>query len=225
MRIDRIVLDLAKTYLAGNGVSNDLPSGVMAYLKSSAQEEIPDLQLLFNAAPMTASPYLSPFVKPYADGFACRAVLLRPESRGEVTLASSDPFKLARITQNFLTTPKDRAVLHQGLRMVAKIGTQKGLAPFIAKQVMPNPADMSDAALDAHIAQTGITVHHPAGSCKMGIERDEMSVVDQQGRVYGARNLRIVDGSIMPDLIGGNINAPIIMMAEKIADQIRNKAA
>ena len=225
MRIDRIVLDLAKTYLAGNGVSNDLPSGVMAYLKSAPQEALPDLQLLFNAAPMTASPYLSPFVKPYPDGFACRAVLLRPESRGEVTLTSSDPFKLARITQNFLTTPKDRAVLHQGLRMVAEIGKQKGLAPYIAKQVMPNPTDMSDAALDAHIAQTGITVHHPAGSCKMGTERDEMAVVDQQGRVYGARNLRVVDGSIMPDLIGGNINAPIIMMAEKIADQIRNKAA
>jgi choline dehydrogenase-like flavoprotein len=152
-------------------------------------------------------------------------VLLRPESRGEVTLTSSDPFQLARITQNFLTTPKDRAALHQGLRMVAEIGKQRGLAPYIAKQVMPNPADMSDAALDAHIAQTGITVHHPAGSCKMGIERDEMAVVDQQGRVYGARNLRVIDGSIMPDLIGGNINAPIIMMAEKIADMIKNKAA
>jgi 4-pyridoxate dehydrogenase len=221
MRIDRIVVDLAKTYLAGSGISNDLPSGVMAYLKSSAEEALPDLQLLFNAAPMTASPYLSPFVQPYADGFACRAVLLRPESRGEVKLISADPFALAQITQNFLTTPKDRAVLHQGLRMVAEIGKQKGLAPYIAKQVMPNPVDMSDAALDAHIAQTGITVHHPAGTCKMGLASDAMAVVDQEGRVHGAQGLRVIDGSIMPDLIGGNINAPIIMMAEKIADGMK----
>jgi choline dehydrogenase-like flavoprotein len=221
MRLDRIVVDLAKTYLAGTGISNDLPSGVMAYLKSSEDEALPDLQLLFNAAPMTASPYLKPFVQPYADGFACRAVVLRPESRGAVTLKSADPFALARITQNFLSSPKDRAALHRGLRMVAAIGEQDVLKPYVAKQVMPNPQDMSDAALDAHIEATGITVHHPAGTCKMGVPSDPMAVVDQVGRVYGAQGLRVVDGSIMPDLIGGNINAPIIMMAEKIADSLR----
>ena len=223
MRIDRIVLDLAKTYLSGSGVSNDLPSGAMAYLKSDHDEEIPDIQVLFNAAPMTASPYLAPFVKPYADGFASRAILLRPESRGEVTLRSANPAQLARIQQNFLTTQKDRVVLRRGLRMVAEIGRQKALAPFVARQVMPNPEDLSDAALDAHIAATGITVHHPAGTCKMGVANDAAAVVDQTCRVHGARGLRVVDASVMPDLIGGNINGPVIMIAEKIADGMRGR--
>ncbi len=223
MRIDRIVLDLAKTYLSGSGISNDLPSGAMAYLKSDHSADIPDIQVLFNAAPMTASPYLTPFVKTYADGFASRAILLRPESRGEVTLQSANPAQLARIQQNFLTTEKDRTVLRNGLRMVAEIGRQKVMEPFVARQTMPNPEDLSDVALDAHIAATGITVHHPAGTCKMGVVNDKAAVVDQNCRLYGTRGLRVVDASVMPDLIGGNINGPVIMIAEKIADCIRGR--
>ena len=223
MRLDRIVFDLAKTYLHGSGISNDLPSGAMAYLKSDGEQPIPDIQILFNAAPMTASPYMAPFVKPYADGFASRAILLRPESRGEVTLQSADPAQLARIQQNFLTTDQDRVVLRRGLRMVAEIGGQKALSPFVARQIMPNPDDLSDDVLDAHIAATGITVHHPAGTCKMGADNDERAVVDQSCRVYGLRRLRVVDASVMPDLVGGNINGPVIMIAEKIADGLRRK--
>lgn len=223
MRLDRIVVDLAKTYFAGSGISNDLPSGAMAYLKADASSDLPDIQVLFNAAPMTASPYLAPFVQPYPDGFASRAVLLRPESRGEVTLQSADPSQLAKITQNFLSTDKDRRTLHQGLRMVADVGRQSVLAPFISRQLAPNPEDMSDAALDAHIAATGITVHHPAGTCKMGPAHDPLAVVDETCRVFGARGLRVVDASVMPDLIGGNINGPVIMIAEKIADGITQR--
>jgi len=219
MRLDRIILDLMKTYLFGTGVSNDLPSGAMAFLKSESGLAMPDLQFLFNAAPMTASPYLNPFRSSYEDGFACRAVLLRPESRGHVALRSADPADLVTIRQNFLSTEKDRHVLHQGLRMIAEIGKQPALAPFITRQVMPGD-DLSAAALDAHIARTGITVHHPAGTCKMGPARDASAVVDETGRVHGVRNLRVVDASIMPDLVGGNINAAVIMIAEKIADAI-----
>ena len=223
MRLDRIVVDLAKTYFAGSGISNDLPSGAMAYLKSDPSSDLPDIQVLFNAAPMTASPYLAPFVQPYPDGFASRAVLLRPESRGEVTLQSADPRQLAKITQNFLSTDKDRTTLHKGLRMVAEVGRQSILAPFISRQLAPNPQDMSDAALDAHIAATGITVHHPAGTCKMGASGDPFAVVDEACRVLGARGLRVVDASVMPDLVGGNINGPVIMIAEKIADGITQR--
>jgi choline dehydrogenase/4-pyridoxate dehydrogenase len=88
---------------------------------------------------------------------------------------------------------------------------------------MPNPDDLSDDVLDAHIAATGITVHHPAGTCKMGADNDERAVVDQSCRVYGLRRLRVVDASVMPDLVGGNINGPVIMIAEKIADGLRRK--
>ena len=219
MRLDRIILDLMKTYLFGTGVSNDLPSGAMAFLKSDSKLAMPDLQFLFNAAPMTASPYLNPFRSSYEDGFACRAVLLRPESRGHVALRSADPADLVTIRQNFLSTEKDRHVLHAGLRMIAEIGKQPALAPFITRQVTPGD-DLSAAALDAHVARTGITVHHPAGTCKMGPGHDSSAVVDETGRVHGVRNLRVVDASIMPDLVGGNINAAVIMIAEKIADAI-----
>jgi choline dehydrogenase-like flavoprotein len=219
MRLDRIIFDLAKTYLFGTGISNDLPSGAMAFLKSDGGLDMPDLQFLFNAAPMTAAPYLLPLRSCYEDGFACRAVLLRPESRGHLALRSANPADLVKIQQNFLATEKDRNVLHKGLRMIAEIGKQPVLAPFIAQQIMPG-ADMSAGALDGHIARTGITVHHPAGTCKMGPERDPSAVVDDEGRVHGVRNLRVVDASIMPDLVGGNINAAVIMIAEKIAEAI-----
>lgn len=220
MRLDRIIVDLAQTYISGTGLSNDLPSGVMAFLKSERGLDMPDLQFLFNAAPMTASPYFAPFSQPYEDGFACRAVLLRPESRGYVALRSADPAQLVTIRQNFLTTQNDRNILHKGLRMIAEIGDQPALSPFIGKQSMPQ--DMSAEALDAHIARTGITVHHPAGTCKMGPEKDLNAVVDGEGRVYGVRKLRVVDASIMPDLVGGNINAAVIMIAEKISETLRS---
>ena len=223
MRADRIVRDLANTYLRGEGIPNDLPGGVMGYLKSGADATLPDIQLLFNAAPMTAGAYLSPFVPPYADGFACRAVLLRPESRGDITLASPDPHMPVRIRQNFLATDKDWATLRQGVRMVQEIGRQMPLAPFIAAEVSPGPDCRSDAAIDAHIRATGITVHHPLGTCKMGAAGDPAAVVDPELKVLGVDALRVVDASVMPDLVGGNINAPVIMIAEKAADLIRGR--
>jgi 4-pyridoxate dehydrogenase len=224
MRIDRILVDLAKTYFFGSGISNDLPGGVMAFLKSGPDAAIPDIQLLFNAAPFTAWPYLPPFVQPYADEFACRAVLLRPESRGHVALASADPAAPVRIHQNFLATDRDWRVLRQGLRMVRDIGRQAPLKRFADSEISPR-GDWSDAAIDAHIRATGITVHHPLGTCKMGPEKDDMAVVDGALKVRGVERLRVVDASVMPDLVGGNINAPVIMIAEKAADLIRGRAA
>ena len=91
MRADRVLLELGKAYLRGEGIAADWPGGIMAFLKSSPGLPLPDIQLLFNAAPMTATPYFPPFVRPYADSFGCRAVLLRPESRGRIELASQDP--------------------------------------------------------------------------------------------------------------------------------------
>ena len=97
------------------------------------------------------------------------------------------------------------------------------LQPFIEKEVSPGPDDWSDVALDAHIAATGITVHHPLGTCRMGAANDEQSVVDSDLRVRGVEGLRVIDASVMPDLIGGNINAAVIMIAEKASDLLRRK--
>ena len=223
MRADRIAVDLAKTYFFGSGLSADLPGGVMAFLKSPLAQDLPDLQLLFVAAPMTAAPYLAPFVMPYADSFACRAVVLRPESRGHIELVSADPHAAPRIRQNFLATDKDWATLRDGLRLVREIGNQPALAKFNAGEVSPGPGSRSDEEIDTHIRATGITVHHPLGTCKMGRPSDPAAVVDPELKILGVDALRVVDASVMPDLVGGNINAPVIMIAEKAADLIRGR--
>jgi choline dehydrogenase/4-pyridoxate dehydrogenase len=221
MRLDRIVRDLGRTYFFGSGISADLPGGVMAFLKSPLAGALPDVQFLFNAAPMAATPYLPPFTAPYADSFGCRAVVLRPESRGRLELASDDPRAAPRIRQNFLATDRDWANLRAGLRMVRDVGRQAPLAPYVAGEFLPGADNESDEALDAHIRATGISVHHPLGTCKMGPHSDETAVVDEELRVHGVARLRVVDASVMPDLVGGNINAPVIMIAEKAADLIR----
>jgi choline dehydrogenase/4-pyridoxate dehydrogenase len=170
---------------------------------------------------MTAHPYLSPFRRAYADGFACRAVLLRPESRGALRLASADPAAAPRICQNFLSTETDRKTLRDGVRMVRAIAAQPAMRELIDKEIAPGSD--ADTDIDALIRATGITVHHPAGTCKMGPVSDPLAVVDASLRVRGVDDLRVVDASVMPDLVGGNINAPVIMIAEKAADLIRGR--
>jgi 4-pyridoxate dehydrogenase len=223
MRADRIAVELARAYFRGEGIASDQPHGLMAFLKTEPGLALPDIQLLFNAAPLDAGPYFPPFLPPYADAFACRVVLLRPESRGMITLASADPRAPPRIRQNFLATDKDRATLRAGLRLVREIGAAEVLAPFSAGETAPGPACRSDGEFDAHIRATGITVHHPLGTCRMGREDDPAAVVDAELKVIGVEGLRVVDASVMPDLVGGNINAPVIMIAEKAADLIRGR--
>ena len=223
MRLDRLARDLAKTYFFGTGITNNLPGGVMAFLKSEHADRLPDIQLLFAAAPMAARPYLPPFAHAYQDSFGCRAVVLRPQSRGRLELASADSRRAPRIRQNFLATDKDWTTLRAGLRMVREVARQARLAPFITREIAPGSAAQSDDALDAHIRATAITVHHPLGTCKMGRPSDPMTVVDPELRVLGVDALRVVDASVMPDLVGGNINAPVIMIAEKAADLIRSR--
>jgi 4-pyridoxate dehydrogenase len=224
MRLDRIMPDLARAYLFGQGMASDLPAGLMAFLKTRPDVPLPDLQLLFTAAPMTAHPYLPPFRKPYPDSFACRAVVLRPESRGEVRLASADPRAALTIRQNFLATDNDWQVLRDGIRLVQDVGRQASVAPFIDQELAPGPK-ASREAIDAHIRATGITVHHPLGTCRMGQASEPMSVVDSQLRVLGTEGLRVVDAAVMPDLVGGNINAVVIMIAERAADLIMQQTA
>ena len=172
MRIDRIVPTLMRAYLRGEGIATELPCGQTAFLKSGPDAALPDIQFLFNAAPMTAGPYLWPFRRPYADAFACRAVVLRPQSRGRLELVSADPRQALRIRQNFLATEADWKTLRAGLRMARDVCRQAPLRDFSAGEIGPGDGAVSDAALDDHIRASTITVHHPCGTCKMGLSSD-----------------------------------------------------
>lgn len=223
MRADRIGLDFARTYLSGKGFSADVPGGVVAFLKSGPERPLPDVQLLFTAAPLAAWPYMPPIKQPFQDGFATRVVATQPESRGSVKLASADPQAAPLIHQNFLASPKDWQSLRAGFRVARKLAMQPAMQPFIEAEFFPGPKCQSDDEIDEHIRRTSITVHHPAGTCRMGA--DEASVVDPELRVRGLAGLRVVDASVMPDLVCGNINAAVIMIAEKAADLIATSNA
>ena len=223
MRFDRIVPELARAYLFGTGFASDVPGGLTAFLRSAPEKPLPDIQILLTAAPLGAWPYLEPFKKPFPDGFATRIVMLHPESRGSVRLASADPAAAPRIHQNFLAADADWKALRSGVRMAREIAAQSEMAPYVAAEFAPGLAKTADADIDAHIRKTSITVHHPLGTCRMGTDDDPAAVVDSQLRVRGVRSLRVVDASVMPDLVTGNINAPVVMIAERAADIVRGR--
>jgi choline dehydrogenase/4-pyridoxate dehydrogenase len=220
MRADRIARELARAYLFGTGFAADVPGGVTGFLRSSNAGDVPDLQIILTAAPLGGHPYLSPFKAPFADAFVARVVGIQPKSRGTVTLRSADPADAPAIRQNFFAEPVDLATLREGLRIAEAIAAQPALAPFIAREIVPGAETTSDADLDRHIRATSITLHHPAGTCRMGPDGDPDAVLDGEMRVRGLEALRVVDGAAMPGVVSGNINAPIVMMAEKAADLI-----
>ena len=108
--------------------------------------------------------------------------------------------------------------------MVRDVCRQRPMQAFMNREIAPGDGNNADADLDAHIRTNSITVHHPLGTCKMGLASDALAVVDPELHVYGTESLRVVDGAVMPDLVGAHINAPIIMIAEKAADLIRGRA-
>jgi len=224
MRLDRIGLSLIRAYLGGGGFASDLPFGITAFVKSREKEPVPDLQLLFwMGATTTAAPWLPPFKKAFSDSFSVRVMPMRPESRGYISLSSSDPNEAPVIHQAFLETDEELRVMRSGLRLVRELVAQDPLLPFAGEEISPGSQNTSDEAIDAHIRKTMITVHHPVGTCKMGPKEDPLAVVDQEMRVRGVEKLRVIDTSVMPDLIGGATNAPVIMMAEKASDMILGK--
>jgi choline dehydrogenase/4-pyridoxate dehydrogenase len=224
MRVDRAVTGVASALLFGEGFATDLPGGLTAFVKSRPEEPVPDLQLLFVAAPFDAHPYFSPFVKPYRDTFTCRVVLVRPESRGSVSLRSARPNDPPRIAQAVLSTPNDRMRMLAGMRIFREIGRQPSLAA-LGHETAPGAHLSAESDVEAFVRATTSLSFHPAGTCRMGAIDDPGAVVDSELRVIGAENLRVVDASIFPDPLGGNINAPIIMAAEKAADIIRGHPA
>lgn len=220
LRLDRIGRSMVRAYLGGEGFAGDVPGGVVGFVQPEGMDT-PDLQFLLTAAPFTARPWLKPWRQPFQDGFAVRTVLLHPRSRGRITVAGADPLAAPRIDQNFLACQEDRERVRDSVRIARDLMRQPALGDFVLDELAPGQGVEDDPALDAFIRRTAITVHHPGGTCRMGTERDPMAVVDGRMRCLGVPGLRIVDASVMPDLTSGNINAPVLMLAERAADWIR----
>jgi choline dehydrogenase len=159
------------------------------------------------------------------DGFTFHVCQLRPESRGRVGLRSADPMDHPAIFANYLATEEDRRAVREGVKMMRDVARQNALDPYRGDELNPGPAVQSDADIDAWIRRTAETIYHPVGTCKMGAEGDSMAVVDAELKVRGLAGLRVIDASVMPTLVGGNTNAPTIMIAEKAADMILGRAA
>ncbi len=147
---------------------------------------------------------------------------LRPTSRGAITLASDDPTDAPRIDPNFLATERDREDMRAGIKLTREIMAQPALAPFRGPEIGPGANVKSDADLDAHMRAHAESAFHLCGSCKMGT--DDMAVVDAECRVRGLEGLRVVDASVIPSMVSGNLNAPVMMMGEKAADMILGNA-
>ena len=155
-------------------------------------------------------------------GFSISPVHLRPEGRGRVSLESPDPLSAPRIEFKFLETTYDVDAMLYGMRLARKIAAQPALEPYIAEEIQPGPAVTTDAALVEDLRNRGVSNLHPVGTCRMG--RGSDAAVDPRLRVHGVRGLRVIDASIMPQVVGGNTNAPSIMIGEKGATMILEDA-
>ncbi|MEL6661477.1 MAG: choline dehydrogenase [Pseudomonadota bacterium] len=200
----------------GPGADNFLQAG--AFLKSREGLDRPDLQLHFVNAGMIDHGRTE--VK--HDAFTVHACQLRPESRGTVTLKSADPFDHPVIDPNYLATEEDRRSLRESVKMCREIIAGSPFDPYRGPEMVPGADVQSDDEIDAYIRETGETIYHPVGTVAMGAGDD--APLDGELRVRGMEGLRVIDASVMPTLIGGNTNAPTIMIAEKAADMILGKA-
>ncbi len=220
-RIDRAALSVMRALLTRTGNATAFPLEGGAFIRSREEIEYPDLQVHFFPGVPATNGLRLPFAKPPAGvydgyGFAGTICQLRPESRGDISLRSADPFAAPVIRANYLSTETDRLTMRAGVKVLREVLQQPAFAALKSREVMPGPDIESDAAIDRYVAENAGTVYHPVGTCRMGIDPD--SVLDEELRVRGVDGLRVADASVMPTLVSGNTNAPTIMIAEKCAD-------
>ena len=202
----------------GPGTSNIAETG--AFLRSRLAEDArPDIQFHFVPAQLDdhGRNQLPGF------GYTVHACYLRPRSRGRLTLASDNPTDKVRIEAGYLSDPegRDLQMMLECVRMSREIFAQPAFEPFRGEEIFPGEQVQDDAALVEFIRRKAESIYHPVGTCRIGSADDPMAVVDPELRVRGVQGLRVVDASVMPKLIGGNTNAPTMMIAERAADLIR----
>ncbi|MGH8325788.1 MAG: GMC family oxidoreductase, partial [Steroidobacteraceae bacterium] len=223
LRLDRLALSTLRWQLLGSGPIADLPVGAQGFLRVRPQTRGADVQFLVSPVSMAARSWFPGWRKGAGHVFSMANVLLHPESRGRVTLRSADPHDPPRILFNLLEAPQDRETLREMVRFTRKFFATAPAAGLVKQELVPGAAAASDAELDAYLRRSVATAMHPTSTCAMGTGSE--AVVDAELKVRGVAGLRVVDASVMPDLVGGNINAPVIMIAEKAADMILGRPA
>jgi choline dehydrogenase len=200
-------------FKAGPLTSNVAEAGL--FLKTRDGLPTPDLQLLFGPAYYRAHGLVRR--KEHCFGFG--PTLIAPESRGSISLRSSNPLDAPAIRANYLSTDADLRTMIEGVRLARRLAHCKAFDPFRGEELHPGPQAKSDDDMIGFLRNELETLYHPVGTCRMG--DDSLAVVDARLRVHGIARLRLVDASIMPRVPAGNTNAPVIMIAEKAADMIR----
>ncbi|WP_127554924.1 choline dehydrogenase [Saccharospirillum alexandrii] len=189
------------------------------FIRSEAGVRHPDLQFHFLPSQVIDHGRVDPQVHAYQ----CHVGPMRQTSRGYLKLKSANPADHPIIQPNLLSTERDRWEMRQAVKLTREILAQPAFAPFRGEELQPGPNVQSDEEIDAFVREKADSAYHPSCTCKMGAADDPMAVVDSEARVYGVNNLRVVDASIMPSVVSGNLNAPTIMLAEKCADHIRGR--
>lgn len=187
------------------------------FIKSAPTEAIPDLQLHFVVGKLVDHGRKTVL----GHGYSCHVCLLRPKSRGTLRLASADPQVMPLIDPAFLRDADDVARLVRGFKVMRTLLQQPALARHGGVESAASREAVSDAQIEQFIRGHADTIYHPVGTCRMGPDPAAGAVVDARLRVHGVDGLRVVDASVMPSVVGGNTNAPVIMMAEKATDMIR----
>jgi choline dehydrogenase-like flavoprotein len=187
------------------------------FIKSAPSEAIPDLQLHFVVGKLVDHGRKTVL----GHGYSCHVCLLRPKSRGTLRLASADPQVMPLIDPAFLQDADDVARLVQGFKAMRRLLQQPALARHGGVESAASREAVSDAQIEQFIRDHADTIYHPVGTCRMGPDAASGAVVDARLRVHGVDGLRVVDASVMPSVVGGNTNAPVVMMAEKAVDMVR----
>ena len=207
-------LILTQWGLMRSGPGNDIGLAALSFMKTEENLDLPDIQMHFIGALLKDHGK----TKPDQHCFSNHVCVLRPESRGYIALKSLDPNVQPLIQPNYLSAQKDLDVMVKGVKMSREVINQKAFDQYRGKELNPGPDVQTDKEIEEFVRANAETIYHPVGTCKMG--SDEFAVVDDKLRVRGVENLRVVDASVMPTLIGGNTNAPTIMIADKISDHI-----
>ena len=197
----------------GIGASNQFEAG--GFIRSDDSFTWPNIQYHF--LPVAINYNGSNPIKVHS--FQAHMGSMRSPSRGCIKIRSKDPAEHPSILFNYMSTEQDWREFRAGIRITRKIMQQPALAPYVGKEISPGIEVQTDDEIDAFVREHAETAYHPCGSCAMGV--GEMAVVDAEGRVHGLQSLRVIDASIMPEVVTGNLNAPTIMIAEKISDLIR----